>query len=152
MSKIRDEINALLNKPPAIVVHITRRDSWSDDTDAGAISLVEWIEYVNWDFQMELRNEYRLPLKKFGLAKEDTVYQKPGLSVWKAHQIKILYEPPSFEYERGNINVTEPDNETIKKMIVIAERMNAKVQGNDGKIYEYSEYFKESKNPWWKFW
>ena len=57
-----------------------------------------------------------------------------------------------------------PDDETIKKMIGIADKFNGKVQGDDGEFYDENYLLNKTsqsttdtinqtdKKPWWKFW
>jgi hypothetical protein len=66
------------------------------------------------------------------------------------------------------ISAKYPDDETIRKMLTIAEKLNGKVQGDDNEFYD-EDYFKNKvntitsdtpkqapeqadKKPWWKFW
>jgi hypothetical protein len=144
-----------MEREKANTIHITRRQDWFDKNNYNAISLAEWISYVKSDRQMQLINEIELPLKKYGLSNNNLIYRSEGLSFWKvlSYEGEVVFDV-WFEYERGNIDVRIPDRETIKKMIAIAGRLGAKVQGDKGEMYEPAYYFPVvvSKKPWWKFW
>jgi hypothetical protein len=56
-----------------------------------------------------------------------------------------------FAFSRGNITVKNPNQEIRKKMVDIAVALRAKVQGDNGEIYETEEGMNE-KRPWWKVW
>jgi hypothetical protein len=40
-----------------------------------------------------------------------------------------------FDWFEGNVFTTDPDRVTLEKMIRLAERLDAKVQGDDGEPY-----------------
>jgi hypothetical protein len=43
---------------------------------------------------------------------------------------------PWFDYRRGRIVVKNPDQEILRKMWLLAQRLSAKVQGDDGETYD----------------
>ena len=86
----------------------------------------------------------------------------PGFCSWSAHSVMKGDSQPWFDYRDGCISTKNPDEEVIRKMINIADTLNAKVQGDEGELYDET-YFsnqrqastqKENiiKKPWWKFW
>ena len=142
-----------MNFEKPYTIHITRRELWSDKKNYNAISLREWIDYVNRDHQMALVNEIEIPLRWMKLGDTNIIYRSEGLSFWKVHSFEgKMYCNTWFEYERGNIDVSNPNDEIIKKMIAIAGRLEAKVQGDNGEIYDYNYFPIATKKPWWKFW
>jgi hypothetical protein len=41
-----------------------------------------------------------------------------------------------FDFQDGDVVVKNPDEEILKKMWLIAQALGAKVQGDDGEIYD----------------
>jgi len=157
-------------------LYITRRELWSnDELQERDISLDEWLKYIDNDPDLELSDAYRIKVP--GSENESQV--APGFCEWLAHPKN---KRPWFDYSYGSISTKNPDEETIKKMLSISKTLNAKVQGDDGEIYEltpdnkisYRHLFDEdnkifytnpidaddkdinssteNKKPWWKFW
>jgi hypothetical protein len=141
-------------------LHITRREPWAD-TETPDISIDEWLTYVNSDKELELTNGYDI---KIG---SEVLHQNvPGYCEWKAHPTEQeANSRPWFSYWKGSVDTKNPDAPTIRKMILIASALNAKVQGDDGEFYteedvakmEREEEHRLSVNrriekPWWKFW
>ncbi len=142
-------------------LHITRKEYWSDDEEnTNNISLSEWLKYINKDQELELSDAYKVKIPESHI--ESTV--APGFCNWINHPQNIR---PWFEYYEGNIITKNPDKDTIRKMLNIANALQAKLQGDDGEVYKISTLNKiihhdefennnttdtTSKNPWWKFW
>ena len=108
-------------------VHITRAENWFDSGDH-PISLDEWTSYVASDPEMTMPAD--------------------NLAQWR--------DCP-FLYEDGAITVKYPEVEVRIKMAVIAKALSAKVQGDDGEVYDecgnavpdpYPPV--EPPRPWWK--
>jgi hypothetical protein len=142
-------------------LHIVRRNDYDDLDEQSNISLDEWLAYVESDKELELTNGYQIKVP--GVT--DTFQNVPGFCNWTAHSTKKRDELPWFDYGYGSITAKYPDDETIRKMIEIAEKLNAKVQGDDSEFYDLN-YFQNkegegpsgevessvNKKPWWKFW
>lgn len=96
-------------------LHITRADHWS--RNAGReISREEWIAIIDSDRELE---------------RDGILWTRHLGAVWITHpEVDAL-----FHYWRGNIVVNNPDRLTIDKMIRIALRLEAEVQGKNGEIY-----------------
>jgi hypothetical protein len=96
----------------------------------------------------------------------------PDFVIGRAIPLKKKDDQPWFDYGYGSISAKYPDDETIRKMLTIAEKLNAKVQSDDNEFYD-EDYFKNKeksivantakqapmqapmqadKKPWWKFW
>jgi hypothetical protein len=41
-----------------------------------------------------------------------------------------------FDWYEGNVFTTDPDHATVGKMLAVAERLSAAVQGDEGEFYE----------------
>lgn len=95
-------------------IHITRKKHWSDQ-DGPEISLQEWTDYVKSDPEMRLEGFAQFNNPRTG---ETIRLEGPGLAVWTAHSGKpgIRW----FDCRHGHI----------------AHALSAKVQGDDGEIYD----------------
>lgn len=102
-------------------LHITRREDWSDDTDA-AISLEEWVSLVAKDPDLQPDAENPTPDNAIFLG---------------------ATEPWPLWWYRGEIRTKNPTREVIVKMVGIGRALEARVQGDDGEIYGI-----DPANPW----
>lgn len=99
------------------------------------VSLKEWNELLSNDPDMRLDNFAEATTTNG----ETIIIESDGLSVWTKYSGNGLHENYAwFSYSQGNIIVKNPDNEILNKMIDLAVKLNAKVQGDDGAIYESS--------------
>jgi hypothetical protein len=94
-------------------LHITRRLEWADD-NGPEITLEEWKAYVESDDEVQ-------PDADNG----------PTDFLWTAHP----KNPWPLWWNRGEIYTKNPDEIAFGKLIAIAERLDAKVQGDDGEVY-----------------
>jgi hypothetical protein len=137
-------------------VHITRRAEWFDDEPA--IGLSEWLAVVSSDSEMRLDGFAEADLSDGQVLRVES----EGLAAWTGYSGHGLNGNMAwFSYYKGNIDVKNPDDEIIEKMCAIAERLDAKVQGDEGEFYPLSpsseqsarlERTPEAKRPWWKLW
>lgn len=87
--------------------HITRRDNWYDE--GADISSDEWLKYVGSD---------------------------PELSIDESNgNYFAIWNEDWLDWRRGEIFTKNPRRNLIEKLIQIANRLNAKVQGDEGEIY-----------------
>jgi len=129
-------------------IHITRKQDWSDEDDANKITLTEWTDYVQSDSEMKLDN-YAETENDVG---EKIRYENQGIAIWTSYSKHGLEDNFAwFNFFNGNVTVKNADAELRNKMIDIAERLNAKVQGDEGETYDTKEIV-ERKHPWWKVW
>ncbi len=129
-------------------VHITRKESWSDEDTKNEITLAEWTNYVSGDPEMK----HEGVAETITGAEEEVSYASEGLAVWiKYSQDGINGNQAWFDFREGNISVKNPDAEIRNKMIDIAIALKAKVQGDDDEIYDTRETPK-AKRPWWQIW
>ena len=143
-------------------IHITRQDNWFDDDINRKIALEEWTSLVSSDTEMRLDNYVEATTS----AGEFVRVESEGLSVWTKYSGHGLNGNHAwFNYHQGNITVKNPDSKIITKMLAIADRLNAKVQGDEGEVYEGSvdgqilhKHISDNDNqvdkpkPWWQFW
>ena len=141
-------------------LHIIRRNDWEADEEKSNITLAEWLDYVKTDGELELTSGYSY---KIG---QDTYHHDcPGFCEWNAYSKEQRPgHRPWFSHDYGCISIKYPDTETIRKMIAMAEALDARVQGDDGEFYdeaavvamEAADAARKTptieKQPWWKFW
>jgi hypothetical protein len=145
-------------------VHIVRKKDYLDEEELTNITLEEWRAYIDMDEEMELHEDTEMPIGEG----KTTTHHSPGFCHWLAHTFKDSDEYIWFSFSRWGISTKYPDDETIIKMISIANILRAKVQGDDGEFYD-EEWMetgkpvflededtpaapKAAKKPWWKFW
>jgi hypothetical protein len=115
-------------------LHITRKAQWSDE-DGPMIGQDEWLRIIETDPELMLDRETHC-----SIGEGDVVYAS-----WKG-------EPGALGWFEGEIGAKNPDKALVLKMVGIAERLGAKVQGDDGEEYPESlEPADASRNaPWWR--
>jgi hypothetical protein len=129
-------------------LYITRKENSFDDDEQNCISLTEWIDYLRADNEMRLDNFAEATATNGEYVRTES----QGMSVWtKYSKDGVAGNHAWFWPDNGNIVVKNPHAEIRNKMIDIAGYLKAKVQGDDGEIYESKEPMIE-KRPWWKVW
>src|SRR5689334_3842777 len=105
-------------------LHITRADDWRD-LEGHQISSEEWLAYVKNDPSLTLRGESVWPFE----------------AIWSGDDVcgKSEYPEAWLDWLDGYVYTKNPDRPVIKKMVLIARVLNAKVQGDDGEIYLWDE-------------
>jgi hypothetical protein len=113
-------------------IHITRASHWSESPDQ-PITLDEWIAYVKSDKEMRLDNRAEATTT----SGERLALESPGIAVWTAWgKNGIDGNFAWFYYSDGEITVKNPDRAILRKMFTIATALRARVQGDDGEIYD----------------
>jgi hypothetical protein len=141
-------------------VHITRRQHWLDD-DGPSIGLNEWLKVVQSDPEMQ----HEGPSTEEALAAANSTIspEEPGLAVWKAYSRHGPDTVALFWHYDGHVTASNPDQEILRKVWQLAHRLRAKVQGDDGEIYDRTGQVMDEADaiaaglllqppPWWKFW
>lgn len=100
-------------------LNIVRRFDWSNNEEKSNIALEEWLKYAEQDPE---------------LTKSDELNEYE----WTAYPYKEANGTPWFKYNDGYVRSKNPDLLVIKKMLVMATAMNAKVQGEEGELYDES--------------
>src|SRR5687767_8616171 len=103
--------------PMGYDLHITRKEDWSEE-DGPTISEAEWRRVIEEDPELQLDTDTRC-------AMSDGEYV---FAAWNG-------EPGALGYYNGEITANSPDEPLIRKMVAVAERLNANVQGDDGVRY-----------------
>ena len=113
-------------------IHITRANDW-DKNQGFEISTEEWLNLVQDDPDL-------IPVPENG----------EYFVVWHG---TTQYSETWFDWSNGNIDTKAPDKATLRKMLQIAQKLNAKIEGDEGEIYdeEYIGHFNDSflnkRNP-----
>jgi hypothetical protein len=112
-------------------VHITRKRDWFDDSPE--IALGEWLSFVSRDPEMRLDGFADATFPDGSVLR----IESDGLAVWTAysahgHRGNMAW----FSHSQGDVVVKNPDREILRKMWLVAGAFNAKVQGDDGEIYD----------------
>ena len=92
--------------------HITRAGNWAENDNA-QITADEWLSLVRDDPELHIANE-----------------NGPYFAEWRDSW---------FDLVDGNVTTKNPDESTLGKMLALANRLRARVQGDDGEIYDGSE-------------
>src|SRR5262245_30079321 len=99
-------------------LHVTRADLWAEN-EGREISRQEWLSLVAAD-------------------PEPTPEPVNGdeYARWAG---RCRYAKPWFHWWRGNISTKNPDRAIVIKMLELASRLGARVQGDDGEFYSSPE-------------
>jgi hypothetical protein len=134
-------------------VYITRKHDWFD-TKGPEISLAEWLDFVAKDPEMRLDGYAETRMQDGSVFRTE----REGLAVWTAYSAHDESGNKAwFLHEHGHVTVKNPDDEILRKMWSIAQDLSAKVQGDDGEIYDASANptgpeERQAERPWWRFW
>jgi hypothetical protein len=99
-------------------LHITRADLWAAN-EGREITRQEWHCLVADDPELAL----------------DPVNGE-DYALWSG---MCRYPDPWFQWWRGNISTKNPDRAVVNKMLQLASRLGAKVQGDDGEVYKAAD-------------
>ena len=95
-------------------IHVTRAEFWAEN-EGHEISLDEWLRYVESDSEVQ-RDPQNSPTDFLFLA-----HPKEPWPLW---------------WQSGDVFTKNPDKATVQKMIEIAQKLGARVQGDDGEFYD----------------
>lgn len=144
-------------------LHITRKTNWYDESPV--IALHDWLEFVAGDPEIQHDGFAEAPAGDGSILRVEGT----GICVWKGYSGGANRENTAWlRWSKGNIVAKNPDQEIRRKMWLIAQSFDAKVQGEDGEHYDHdgemliapanirttSERSTSAnpKRPWWKFW
>ena len=94
-------------------LHITRKIDWSE-VEGDQIDRSEWEAIIESDSELSLN--------------ASTQYDDRLSATFRDQEFALAWDD-------GQIHAKNPDNALVIKMVAIASRLNAKVQGDDGEIY-----------------
>ena len=133
-------------------VHITRKGDWFDE-DGPAITREEWLTYVERDKTMRLVRKATVE-NSSGAAFS---VQDETLAVWAEWENREEGRNEAWMWHSsGNVMAKNPDRAMLQKMFMIADALDAKVQGDEGEVYDLLgdpvREPAERRRPWWRFW
>ncbi|MBB1631037.1 hypothetical protein [Cupriavidus sp. UME77] len=113
-------------------VYITRKSNWFDERGSD-IDIEEWKGLVQADPDMRLDGNASVALKDGSTLRVES----DGLAVWSAYSGNGNGGNMAWlDFQQGNVVVKNPDGEILGKMWQLAQRLNAKVQGDDCELYD----------------
>ena len=111
-------------------IYITRKENWFDEEPQ--ISLDEWRSLVASDSEMCLDGHAEAKLSGGAVLGMES----DGLAVWTVYPRNVVDGNMAwFDYRAGNVVVKNPDAAILGKMWRIAQRLHARVQGDDCEFY-----------------
>jgi hypothetical protein len=111
-------------------VHITRKENWFDD--GTEISLHELRTFIDTGDEMRLDGHTEAKLPGGHALRVDS----DGLAVRTAYRGSTAGGNMAwFDFRSGNVVVKNPDVAILRKMCQIAQKLGARVQGDDCEIY-----------------
>jgi len=108
-------------------VHITRAELWAEN-EGHWITAEEWLRVVEEDEELQLD-----PHPSNG----------PYMAIWNGPSEN---SEPWLDWADGNVFTKNPDAPLLAKMIELAGKLKAKVQGDDGEIYDAQDMQQEGGN------
>jgi hypothetical protein len=98
-------------------LHITRRNNWAEE--GNDITSEEWLSLVANDPELHFQTK-----------------NGPYFVTWDGDSRP---KPSWMNWSKGQIITKNPDDALIDKMMVIAQKLKAKVQGDEGELYRSSK-------------
>ncbi|WP_321890312.1 hypothetical protein [Paraburkholderia bannensis] len=112
-------------------VHITRRENWFDERGP-EIDINEWKALLLSDPDMRLDGYASAVVGSGSLLRIDS----EGLAVWTAYAGTVAGRNMAwFDLRQGNVVVKNPDRVILEKMWELAQKLDAKVQGDECELY-----------------
>lgn len=113
-------------------IHVTRKENWFDE-DGPNISIDEWSTLVEGDAEMRMDGYAEATMSGGGKFRVES----DGLAVWVAYSGHDENRNMAwFDFDGANIVVKNPDVEILKKMWRIAQKLEARVQGDECELYD----------------
>ena len=140
-------------------VYITRTDVWFDE-EGEAISLDEWLQYVDRDPEMRADGHAEATAPDGSTIR----LENPGIAVWTTYSGHDEDGNMAwFMHQEDCVSVKNPDVEIRRKMHAIATSFGGSLQGEEGERYGADGQQLEEPpedppaadapaTPWWKFW
>jgi hypothetical protein len=112
-------------------VHVTRADHWTQGRQH-QITLEEWLAYAESDSELAISGSDYIDL---AITRElALVTQRIPAVAWLRSESEK--DPVIFWWAEGSIDAKNPTERERAKMFQIATHLNAKVQGDDGELYD----------------
>ncbi len=141
-------------------ISIVRRSHEGERDEESKITLDEWLSHIDNANDLERPGESSMTDYN-----REYYRNRPGYCEWTGHsRYKEPFARPAFDYYNGQVIAENVDNETLSKMMIIAEALGAVVQGQDGEFFDEDDPIVlqpasdpvfspiQLKKPWWRFW
>jgi hypothetical protein len=120
-------------------VHMTRAEHWPD-SDQRPITADEWLAVVAADPELRIDKA-----------------NGPYFAIWSG---PCSYPDGGwFDWADGCVSTKNPDRAILGKLLQLAAKLGAVVQGDDGELYSRPEDLPPNeavaaarRRPWWRFW
>ncbi|WOB06924.1 hypothetical protein [Piscinibacter gummiphilus] len=109
-------------------LHIVRLSDKSERTES-PISEAQWKEAIRADGELQSDSVASATSPNSGAVIQ---VRSPLMASWLDPQTKLKHY---FRYSRGRISVKNPPESVIVKMRLLAAKLGAKVQGDEGEFY-----------------
>jgi len=117
-------------------VHITRAEDWTK-SEANPITLDEWLACIASDPEIRLDAVAEARTPRGDVLRTES----KGLAVWTAWSNDGEDDNHAWmAHRRGRIVVKNPDSAILMKMCEIAQRLGARVQGDEGEFYPNDDH------------
>jgi hypothetical protein len=118
---------------------MTRADQWPD-SEQHPITAHEWLALVATDPELRIKPA-----------------NGPYFAVWSG---PCSYPDGGwFDWSDGCVSTKQPDRAILGKLLRLAAKLGAVVQGDDGEVYSRPEDLPSDESvvarrsrPWWRFW
>lgn len=109
-------------------IYITRQNNWWEKEATREIGEAQWREVVEADEELRFGGaaEVQSPVG------EVIRVERPLLAQWVGHP---HFDSVWFDFRDGNVVVNRPDELALEKMKSLAEKLGARVQGEESEFY-----------------
>ena len=136
-------------------LHITRKTDWFEE-DGPEITASDWLTYVATDKSIKL--DHRAEQARDSGREVEGIEETKAIWIgWEKHEAGVSEMP--IWHSAGNIVCKNPSPEMVRKMFLIADALDAKLQGEEGEEYDSTGEVVGGKpggglgkKKWWKFW
>ena len=115
-------------------LHITKAESWVDASDH-PIPRDAWERVVEFDPELVASPDHYYELRD-----ESGNLSRVYGTLWTSHSDDAV-----FWFQGGEVTAKNPDDLTILKMLGLADRLDARVLGDDGESYQ-----RKAASPGWE--
>lgn len=107
-------------------VHVTRAEHWAQN-EGHEILASEWLDLIEHDPELRLAG-----------------YNGPNFAIWSGDQSDA---EAWLDWIDGNITTKNPSERLLGKMVEIARRLGARVQGDEGEWYPEAAAITDARQP-----
>ena len=136
-------------------IYITRKENWNDE-DGPFIALSDWLAYLSIDPSLQRDAQ-------FDSGRSNGVVDEPTQVIWTEWPGQEDGKQMRFHLDDGNIVASDADVATRQKLFVMADVLEAKLQGAKGETYDSvgdpvgrgrrrRSAASTQQKSWWRFW